>query len=240
MYLSVIIPAYNEEKRLGRTLESIDSYLRRQPYDYEIIVISDGSKDNTVSLVRSMEAGIKNLKIIDNKENHGKGWVVRQGMLEARGDLRLFTDADNATAIDHLDTFMPYTSQGFDVVIGSIAVAGHKVSTGSEPIWRRILGKLGNLFIQIMAVPGIYDTQRGFKLVTAKAAQQIFPKLMITRWGFDIEMLALARKFGFKIKELPVDWKNDPNSKVGLEAYIQVLVETMKIRWNLITGVYDK
>lgn len=239
MYLSVIIPAYNEEKRIGETLKSIDAYLRRQNYDYEVIVVSDGSKDGTTGLARSLEPQIKGLKLIDNKENHGKGYVVKQGMLEARGDLRLFTDADSSTSIDHLDKFIPYIGQGYSVVIGSIAVAGHKVASGSEPVWRRVLGKLGNLFIQIMAVPGIYDTQRGFKLFTAKAVQDIFPKLTITRWGFDVEVLALARKFGYKIKELPVDWKNDPNSKVGLKAYIQVLIETMKIRWNLMSGKYD-
>lgn len=239
MYLSVIIPAYNEEKRIGATLKSIDDYLRRQNYDYEILVVNDGSKDGTAGLVRSLEPEVKNLRLIDNKENHGKGYVVRQGMLASSGDLRLFTDADNSTSIDHLDKFIPYLKQGFDVIIGSIAVAGHKVASGSEPIWRRILGKLGNLFIQIMAVPGIHDTQRGFKLVTAKAALQIFPKLTIARWGFDIEMLALARRFGYKIKELPVDWKNDPNSTVGLNAYIQVLLETMQIRWNLMTGKYN-
>ena len=239
MYLSVIIPAYNEEKRLGNTLESIDSYLRQQSYEYEIIVVSDGSRDDTVFVARGMEDRIKGLRTIAEDKNYGKGYAVGLGMLEAKGDLRLFTDADNSTAIEHLDKFIPYTSQGFDMVIGSIAVAGHKVSAGSEPIWRRILGKLGNLFIQIMAVPGIHDTQRGFKLVTAKAAERIFPKLLITRWGFDIEVLVLARKFGFKIKELPVDWKNDPNSKVGLKAYVQVLIETMKIRLNLLTGKYN-
>ena len=239
MYLSVIIPAYNEEKRLGNTLESINSYLRQQSYEYEIIVVSDGSRDDTVFVAQGMEDRIKGLRTIAEDKNYGKGYAVRLGMLEAKGDLRLFTDADNSTAIEHLDKFIPYTSQGFDMVIGSIAVAGHKVSAGSEPIWRRILGKLGNLFIQIMAVPGIHDTQRGFKLVTAKAAERIFPKLLITRWGFDIEVLVLARKFGFKIKELPVDWKNDPNSKVGLKAYVQVLIETMKIRLNLLTGKYN-
>ncbi len=240
MYLSVIIPAYNEERRIGETLKSIDEYLRHQSYDSEIVVVSDGSRDNTASLVRGLEHEIKNLRLIENKENNGKGYVVRQGMLEAKGDLRLFTDADNSTSIDHLDKFVPYIGQGFDVIIGSIAVAGHKVASGSEPVWRRILGKLGNLFIQIMAVPGIQDTQRGFKLFTAGAVNKIYPKLTITRWGFDIEVLALARKFGYKIKELPVDWHNDPNSKVGLRAYLQVLLETVKIRWNLITGRYDK
>ena len=240
MQLSVIIPAYNEEKRISSTLKSIDEYLRRQNYDYEILVVSDGSYDNTAGLVHGLEAEIRGLRLIDNKENHGKGYVVRQGMLEATGELRLFTDADNSTSIDHLDKFTPYINNGFPVVIGSIAVSGHKVASGSEPAWRRIFGKLGNLFIQIMAVPGIQDTQRGFKLFTADAVNKIFPKLTITRWGFDIEVLALARKFGYKIKELPVDWKNDPNSKVGLKAYIQVLLETVKIRWNLISGRYDK
>ena len=238
MYLSVIIPAYNEEKRISETLKSIDGYLSRQNYDYEILVVSDGSKDGTSNLVRGLGSDIKGLRLIDNKENHGKGYVVRQGMLDAKGDLRLFTDADNSTSIEHLDKFLPYINEGFDVVIGSIAVAGHKVASGSEPLWRRILGKVGNLFIQIMAVPGVYDTQRGFKLFTEKAVQDIFPKLTITRWGFDVEVLALARKFGHKIKELPVDWKNDPNSKVGIKAYVQVLIETIRVRLNLMTGIY--
>ncbi|MDO8496478.1 MAG: glycosyltransferase family 2 protein [bacterium] len=239
MRLSIIVPAYNEEKRIGSTLKSIDEYLRRQNYDYEILVVNDGSKDNTADLVNGLRSEIVGLRLIDNKENHGKGYVVRQGMLEAKGEFRLFTDADNSTSIDHLDKFIPYLSQGYSAIIGSIGISGHKVASGSEPAWRRILGKLGNLFIQIMAVPGIQDTQRGFKLFTADAVGKIFPKLTITKWGFDIEVLALARKFGYKIKEVPVDWKNDPNSKVGLKAYLQVLLETVRIRWNLMTGRYN-
>ena len=239
MYLSVIIPAYNEEKRIGSTLKSIDEYLRWQNYDYEIIVVSDGSKDNTAALVTNFEAEIRNLRLIDNKENHGKGYVVKQGMLEAKGELRLFTDADNSTSMDHLDSFIFHVNEGYQTIIGSIAVKGYKISAGSEPAWRRVLGKFGNLFIQIMAVPGIHDTQRGFKLFTAKAADSIFPKLTISRWGCDIEVLALARKLGYRIKEVPVDWKNDPNSKVGLKAYFQVLLETVIIRWNLMTGKYN-
>lgn len=238
MYLSVIIPAYNEERRIGSTLKSIDEYLRRQNYDYEIIVVNDGSRDGTAQLVMNLKSEIRGLRLLDNKENVGKGRVVKQGMLEAVGELRLFTDADNSTSISHLDVFMPKISEGYGVVIGSIGVAGHKVATGSEPVWRRIAGKMGNLFIQIVAVPGIQDTQRGFKLFTAEAVLDIFPRLTIARWGFDVEVLALARKFKYKIKELPVDWKNDPNSKVGLWAYFQVLMETVKIRINLLTGVY--
>lgn len=238
MYLSVVIPAYNESKRIIETLRSIDTYFKSKDYDYEILVVSDGSKDDTADVVRGLEGQIKGLRLVDNKENHGKGFVVKQGILEARGELRLFTDADNSTSIDHLDKFIPEIRGGYSVVIGSIAVEGHKVASGSEPIWRRIAGKMGNIFIQIMAVPGIKDTQRGFKLFTEKAVNDIFPRLTIDRWGFDIEVLALARKFGHKIKEMPVDWHNDPNSKVGLKAYFQVLIETIKIRWNFIKGVY--
>ena len=172
-------------------------------------------------------------------QNRGKGFGVRQGMLKAKGQYRLFTDADNATSIDHIEKMMPFFDQGYDVAIGSIALKDSLIASGSEPIWRRVFGKVGNLFIQIMAVPGISDTQRGFKIMTSRAAQDIFPKTTIDRWGFDVEMLALARKFGYKIKEVPINWKNDPDSHVGLKAYFQVLLETVKIRWNLMTGKYN-
>ena len=239
MYLSVIIPAYNEEKHIKETVESIYRYLSNKNIEHEIIVTTDGSKDKTDDIVRAMMSSIPTLQLLDYAQNKGKGFGVRQGMLKATGQYRLFTDADNATTIDHIEKMMPFFGQGYDVVIGSIALKGSTVATGSEPVWRRLFGKMGNLFIQIMAVPGIHDTQRGFKMVTAKAAQDIFPKMLIERWGFDIEMLALARKFKHKIKEVPVNWKNDPNSRVGLKAYLEVLMETTKIRWNLMTGRYN-
>ena len=239
MYLSVIIPAYNEEKHIEKTVESIYQYLFGKSIEHEIIVVTDGSTDKTKDIVRSMLLAISTLQLLDYAQNRGKGFVVRQGMLKAKGQYRLFTDADNATTIDHIEKMLPYFFEGYDVVIGSIALKGSIVASGSEPVWRRLFGKMGNLFIQIMAVPGVHDTQRGFKMVTAKAAQDIFPKMTIDRWGFDIEMLALARKFGFKIKEVPVNWHNDPNSHVKLNAYFQVLMETVKIRWNLITRKYN-
>jgi len=260
MYLSVIIPAYNEKKNIEKTVRSVFSYLTEKNIEHEIIVVTDGSKDGTNDIIRSLISETPTLQLLDYEINRGKGYAVKQGMSKANGDLRLFTDADNSTPINHLETFLPYINpapsssadrhsergrawggagEGFSVVIGSIAIAGHKVAAGSEPAWRRTFGKLGNLFIQIMAVPGIHDTQRGFKLFTAEAAEKIFPKLTIERWGFDVEVLALARKFGFKIKEVPVDWKNAPESHVGLKAYFQVLMETVKIRWNLMTRKYN-
>mgnify|MGYP001559419340 FL=1 len=239
MYLSVIIPAYNEEKHIRKTVESVYQYLSGKNIEHEILVVNDGSTDKTNDIVRSVLPAIPTLQLLNYEQNNGKGFVVRQGMLKAKGQYRLFTDADNATSIDHLEKMMPFFNQGYDVIIGSIALKESTVASGSEPLWRRIFGTMGNLFIQIMAVPGIQDTQRGFKIITAKAAQNIFSKMTIDRWGFDIEMLALARRFGYKIKEVPITWKNNPNSHVKLNAYFQVLMETVKIRWNLITGKYN-
>jgi len=237
MYLSVIIPAHNEEDNIKTTVESIYNYLDGRTLTHEIIVVVNGSSDKTAEITQSLVEIIPTLRII-NLPIGGKGFAVKEGMKEASGDFQLFTDADNSTSIDHIEKMMPYFDQGFGVVIASIAAKGHKIEKGSEPFWRVLFGKMGNLFIRIMAVPGIYDTQRGFKIFTAKAASDIFPKITIAKWGFDVEALALARRFGYKIKEVAINWKNNPNSHVGLKAYVQVLFETMQVRWNLWTGKY--
>ncbi len=127
MYLSVIIPAYNEEKRLPKTLEEVDAYLSKQPYNYEIIVVNDGSLDKTAAVVRNLISQIKNLQLVDNKKNHGKGWVVKQGMLAAKGKYRIYSDADNAVSIDQIEAFWPYLGKGYDVIIGSIEIKGAKI-----------------------------------------------------------------------------------------------------------------
>lgn len=240
MHLSVIIPARNEEKHIRNTATEVYRYLSGRSIDHEIIVVSNGSTDKTDEIVEDMGSTMPTIKLLKTNQG-GKGYAVKQGMLAAQGDFRLFMDADNATTIDHIEKMMPYFDQGYSVVIGSIAVEGHNVASGSEPIWRRLFGKMGNIFIQIVAVPGIYDTQRGFKIATAEAASKIFPKITISKWAFDVEMLALARKFNYKIKEVPVNWKNDPNtaSHPRLTDYFKFLLETVKIRWNLMTGKYD-
>lgn len=244
MYLSVIIPARNEENNIKNTIESTYSYLTDRNIDHEIIVVENNSTDKTVEIVRFLRNTIPTLKFIHlviKGTKPAKGYAVKEGMLRATGDYRLFMDADNATTIDHIEKMMPYFDEGYSVVIGSIAVKGAMIASGSEEGWRRIFGKLGNLFIQMMAVPGIKDTQRGFKIFTAKAADDIFTRMTIFGWGFDVEALALARKFGDKIKEVPINWKNDAvHSKITLKAYFQVLTETMKVRWNLITGRYGR
>lgn len=238
MYLSVIIPAYNEEKRIRGTLLSVDKYLSKQSYDYEIVVVDNNSKDRTAEIVQDLSSKIQNLRLI-HQLIQGKGNAVVRGMLDAQGDFRLFTDADNSTSIDQIEKMWPWLEQGYDVVIGSLAVPGAKIVQGSgEPWWRIVMGKLGNKWIQIFAVWGINDTQRGFKMFTVRAVQAIFPRLTIFGWGFDVEVLALAKKFKYKIKEIPVIWNNPPETRVNFWAYPQVLIQTVKVRWNLWTGKY--
>jgi dolichyl-phosphate beta-glucosyltransferase len=236
-YLSIIIPAYNEEKRIPKTLREMNAYLQGADYDYEILVVNDGSKDRTAEVVRGMEGEIKNLKLLDNKVNQGKGGVVRDGMLAARGEIRLFTDADDSTSLDHFEKMQPLFEKGYDVVMGSRAIRGATLDP-PQPLSRRILGKVGNFIIQLLVLPGIWDTQCGFKAFSAKAAEEVFKRSKITGWGFDVECLALARKLGFKMKEIPVHWVNDPNSHVKGSAYLQVLIETIRIRLRLWTNAY--
>ena len=239
-YLSVIIPAYNEEKRISNTLLAVDNYLSKQNYSYEILVVSDGSKDKTVKIVKNFENLIKNLRLIDSQPNHGKGYVVRLGMLEAKGEYRLFMDAYNSTSIEHLEKMRPYLKEGYDVVIGSRDrkdAAGAKQAV-SQSFLKRQAGNLGNLLIQLVAVPGIWDTQCGFKVFTAKAAQDIFSRCLIDRWGFDIEVLALARRLGYKTAAVPVYWINNPNSRVNWKGYLKTFGELFKVRWNLMTDKY--
>lgn len=242
-YLSVIIPAYNEAKRLPLTLIDIDKHLREMKFPsdnleqtYEIIIVNDGSKDATLEIARRFSHLIKNLKIIDQK-NTGKGGAVKRGMMEAKGKIRLFTDADNSTSIDQFNKIIPHLNEGYDIVIGSRDIKGARLIP-PQPWYKRIAGNLGNLFIQTLLLRGIWDTQCGFKAFTEEAAEKIFPLIKINRWGFDAEILALGKKMGYKIKEIPVIWTNSPFSHVSAMAYLQVLWEVIKIRWWLTTGEY--
>lgn len=236
-FLSVIIPAYNEAERITATLVDIDRILSAKKYSYEILVMNDGSKDATGATVRALEGRIKNLHLVDNAHNQGKGGVVKQGMLRAKGEYRLFMDADNSTSVDQFDHMVPLFEQGYAVVIGSRAMKGSLLQP-PEPWYRQLPGKMGNIVIQLLLAPGIWDTQCGFKGYRADAAEKIFGATRIMRWGFDAETIALAKRFGFRIKEIPVRWVNDIRSHVGLKAYLQVLIETITIRWWLWTGKY--
>lgn len=237
VYLSVIIPAYNEEKRLPQTLRAVADYLRRQNYSWEVVVVSDGSRDRTPDIVRELSIQEPRIRLFHYQQNRGKGYAVKYGMTQVSGEVRLFMDADNSTTIDHFDHMRSFLPMGFDVVIGSRDVAGAHVAV-HQAWWKEKLGDLGNLWIRFWAVPGILDTQAGFKVFTAKAAEDVFPRLKIDRWGFDVEALAVARYLGYKVIERPIRWVNDPNSKVSAGAYLQVLKEVVQVRLNMWLGKY--
>lgn len=241
IYLSVVIPAYNEEKRIGATLLDIDKYMENQKYGYEILVVSDGSSDKTVDVVRKYKQLVRNLEVVDNLENKGKGAVVRQGLLAARGKYRIFMDADNSTTVDHVEKMWPLFEKGYGVVIGTRDkrdAKGAEVAV-RQPFHRRIIGDIGNLLIQIVAVRGIWDTQCGFKGFSEEAAKDILPRLKINRWGFDIEILAVAKRLNYKIGIVPVYWENDPASHVKFMGYLNTFRELFIVRWNLWRNKYN-
>ena len=237
--LSVVIPAYNEEFRLPKTLSQSLRYLEAQPYRSEVIVVNDGSSDKTESVVRGQSLNSVPLRLLNHPDgaNHGKGASVRRGMMEARGAYRLFMDADNSTTLNQVDRFWPMFSQGYDVVIGSRALKDSIIGIRQNKL-KEIAGKFGNWVIQRFAVPGVFDTQAGFKMLTAEKAEIIFPCLTIDRWGYDVEMLVVARTHGCRIAEIPITWINATGSKVTMGTYFEVLWEIWKIRRNFKAGLY--
>ena len=243
MYLSWIIPSYNEERRIEKTIREVAAYLASKNFSgsYEILVSNSASTDHTREIVEKLAAEIPSVRIL-NLQNRGKGWAVKEGILNARGDIRVFSDADNSTAPHYFDAMEPLLRQGYDIVISS---RDPKDASGAsrdvkEQWYREVLGNAGNLVIQIFGVWGIWDTQNGFKALTARAGGDIFPRMRMAGFSFDIEMLALAKKLKYRIGIIPVHWKFDPDSKVTLKSYIQVFVDVFKIRWNFMVGRYNR
>lgn len=240
-FLSVIIPAYKEGERIGRNLLEIDQYLKKQSYTYEILIVVDGSPDNTAEVARNYALQIPHIRVIENHENHGKGYVVRQGLLESQGQRRLFMDADGSTSITHLDTFLPEFEKGYDVVMGSRDIAGAYIQV-KQPGYRVMLGNMGNWLIRI--VLGLWrfpDTQCGFKILSGEAAEAVAGRMKVDRFGFDFEVIALAFALGFKVKQMPVRWLNEEGSTVSLtgpNGYIQVIIDLFKTKGRLLTGGY--
>lgn len=211
MFLSVIIPAYNEEKRLPATLETVLDYLKRKKFTFEVIIVDDGSQDGTKKSLSHFRHN-EQVKLISYEKNQGKGYAIQQGVSKAEGDLILFLDADHATPIEELDRFLPHIEQN-EVVIGSRYIKGSDIQR-KQPLARRIIGRLGNLFIQVFFLPKIKDTQCGFKLFHTTCAKILFQDLQIKRFGFDIEILYKARKKGFAIHEVPVSWLHMGESRL--------------------------
>ena len=238
--LSVVIPAYKEEKRLPKTLKEINKYLSKQDYNYEILVVNDGSPDKTAEIAQSLVSEIKNLKVIGYEKNRGKGYAVRFGMLEAKGQYRLFTDADNSTSIDQVEKMFPEFETGFDIVIGSRDVKG-AISDPPQPWIRSVVTAESFKLLRkiIVGLWGIEDTQCGFKGFKAGVVEKVFPKGKIDRFAFDPEILVLSKRAGYKIKEIPIYWKNDLESKVKFKSMVKMGLDLIKIRLNLLKRIYD-
>jgi glycosyltransferase involved in cell wall biosynthesis len=211
------------------------------PFNSETLVILDGPTDATPDVLRRMSSEIERLKIIHRAENRGKGYTVREGMLKATGQIRLFTDADNSTDIAHFDKMKPLFDQGFDVVIASRSPKDAPQAEQAVPqaAYKRVIGQIGNRIVQAVAVPGIWDTQCGFKAFTAEAAQRIFAQTTVERWGFDIEVLALARALNYRVGIIPAHWINDDRSHVRMFDYLRVLADTFNVRRNFLAGRYQ-
>lgn len=240
--MSVVIPAYREKERIGSNLLEIESFFSTKSFDYEIIVVVDGSPDNTAEVVQNYSSQVKNLRVINNKENHGKGYVVRQGLLEAKGERVVFLDADGSTSITHVEKFLSEIEKGADVVIGSRNMRGAFIQI-HQPKYREIMGDGSNLLIRIvLGLWGIPDTQCGFKMMTGRAAHKIASQMVVDRFGFDFELLALAKAFKFKIQQMPVRWLNEEESAVSLtgpNGYFQALADLFRIKWRLVIGRYN-
>lgn len=214
MKVSLVIPAFNEAGRIGGTVAQVCAYLDRQPYEWEVIVVIDGGPKGAADEARAAAGSRANVRVLENHTNRGKGYSVRRGFLEATGDRRVFIDADLSLPIEGLDGMMARFDAGADVVIASRTAPGSRVE-GAPPAGRDVMSKVFNLAVRTLAVPGIADTQCGFKGFTARAADAIFSAAQSDRFGFDVEALYLARKHGFTIVELPVICRYHGGSSVN-------------------------
>ncbi len=232
MYLSVIIPAYNEEKRIAGTLSAICDYLKTKDFKYEVLVVDDGSSDLTIAKAEASDLFKENtLKVIKNGANRGKGFSIKNGILSSCGDYVLMSDADMSTPIDEFDKLINYTSEGYDIVIGSRSVETSDIRV-RQPWYREKMGKTFNFFVKtLLGMKDFSDTQCGFKLFKGDVARDIAEDLKIEGFCFDPEMLYIAGKKGCKVKEVGVIWDNSPESRVTIMASsLSMFLDLFKIK----------
>jgi dolichyl-phosphate beta-glucosyltransferase len=236
---SIVIPAYNEGARLGATLEKVLGYVRAQGWSAEVIVVNDGSRDNTADLVRGFAAKDGALRLLENPGNRGKGYSVRNGMLNAKGEIVVFSDADLSSPIEEMTKLLAALAAGADIAIGSRWLRAELQTQRQSPL-RQLFGRVFNLLLRIILGLKFKDTQCGFKAFTRRAAQAIFPLQRIERWGFDPEILFLARKFGFRVEEVPVLWGHSGETRINpLLDGARMFQEMLRVRWYDLTGKYD-
>jgi len=236
-FLSIIIPAHNEESRLPRTLGEIFSFLQQQNYSSEVIIVENGSTDHTLEFAKEFALNHPNF-LVYQEQQRGKGNAVQQGMLKARGQYRFICDADLSMPIEEIQKFLPPALTDFDIAIGSREAPG--AIRYNEPPYRHMGGRAINLAIRLFILPGLNDTQCGFKCFSAEAAEKIFSQQTLLGWSFDIENLYLARRKKLRIKEIPIQWYYDPDSKVSaVRDALRMISDIFRIHINAIRGKYD-
>src|SRR5437660_12850188 len=238
MKYSIVIPAYNEGQRLAASLEKIIAHASREGWSTEILVVNDGSRDATAELVRSFASQHPEVQLLENPGNRGKGYSVRHGMLKAQGELLLFTDADLSSPIAEAGKLFQAIEDGADLAMGSRWL-NSALQTERQPLLRQLYGRLFNLLLRVVLGLDYRDTQCGFKAFNRAAAKAIFPLQRIERWGFDPEILFLAGKFGFRVREVPVAWAHSEGTRISpLTDGTRMFLEMLRIRWYDWTGKY--
>jgi len=236
---SLVIPAYNEANRIGPTLDKAIAYLAAQDYDSEIVVVEDGSSDETVAVAQSRAGGEIPVRVVSLPQNRGKGNAVREGMhRHAQGRVRLFFDADGSTPIEELAKIWPKIGDGAQIVIGSRAHPDAEIAVRQNPL-REAMGRMNNLILRAIGLTDFKDTQCGFKAFTAEACDIVFPRQTIEGFGFDAELLFIASLHGLHIEEIPVRWENSPDSRVqAVRDSARMFRDLLQVRWNGLRGLY--
>ena len=236
VFLSIVIPAYNEEARISATLERVISYLGGRSYSWEVLVADDGSTDGTASLVSQMAATQPNLRLI-SLDHRGKGWAVKNAMLAAQGEYRILCDADLSVPIEQVERLLPPEVEGVDIALGSRAVKS--AQRIGEPSRRHLMGRIYNALVRTIAVGGIQDTQCGFKCYRGEVVPSLFQRQTMDGFAFDVEVLFLAGKDGLTLREIPVDWYYRENSKVrAFRDSMAMTLDLLRIRWRNLRGRY--
>lgn len=236
--LSIIVPAHNEENRLPQSVEAILEFVHAQPYESEIIIVENGSSDHTAQISQDYAARYPEIQALQEPVA-GKGLAVRRGMLAAKGDFRFICDADLSMPIDEVNLFLPPQAPPFDIAIASREIPG--AVRYDEPYYRHLIGRAFNLLVRIVTLPGLHDTQCGFKCFRAEAAEELFPLQTIAGWTFDVEILFIARTRGMQVIEIPINWYFNSGSRVRiLRDSATMFADLFRIRLNNLKGVYAK
>jgi glycosyltransferase involved in cell wall biosynthesis len=237
-FFSVIIPAFNEEKRLPNTLEQLSHFLGKQPFGSEIIVVENGSRDQTFEIAQRFADGRKNARVLHN-EQRGKGLAIQRGVMTASGEYVFMCDADLSMPVEEIGKFLPPQLEGFDIAIASREAPGS--IRYNEPYYRHFTGRVFNTLIRLLVLPGLQDTQCGFKCIRAQVARDIFPYQTLTGWAFDVELLFIARRHGYQVVEIPIDWYFNADSKISVvRDSLRMFFDLLRIRRNARRGLYDR